>query len=62
MSAYNRSNGSMKLAYSISLGGIANCKPLDKVDSSCLVSLHLEELKTTVNINNTHDQHCKYFF
>ena len=48
MSLYNSSNGEIKSVYSISVGGMANCEPLDKRDFSCLVSLYLEKLKITV--------------
>ena len=48
MSLNNSSNGCIKSAYSISVGGMANCKLLDKRDSSFLVSLYLEKLKITI--------------
>ena len=48
MPLYNSSNGSIKSVYSISVGPMANCKPLDERYFSCLVSLYLEKLKITV--------------
>ena len=48
ISLYITSNGSIKSAYSISVGRRENCKPLDKRDSSCLVRLYLEKLKITI--------------
>ena len=42
------SNDNMKSAYSTSLGGATNCKPLDEKDSSLLLSRYLEKLKIAV--------------